>query len=143
AVSVLNAQLDQWLVLLLLPIERLAEYRNGAWQIPVLTTIAYSVGAVQLPRLAAMFARGARVEAMEVWRAAARKAARIVVPLSLVFVVGSTHTMVLAFGDDYVASGPIFACCALLTMARTTAFGSFLLAAGRPGEVLKAATWTL
>src|SRR5690606_16117104 len=69
AVSVLNAQLDQWLVLLLLPIERLAEYRNGAWQIPVLTTIAYSVGAVQLPRLAAMFARGARVEAMEVWRA--------------------------------------------------------------------------
>lgn len=143
AVSILNAQLDQWLVLMLLPIERLAEYRNGAWQIPVLTTIAYSVGAVQLPRLAGLFARGATTEAMEVWRAAARKAARVVVPLAMVFVVGATDTMVLAFGEEYAASGPIFGCYALLTMARTTAFGSFLLAAGRPADVLKAATWTL
>src|SRR5690606_20851300 len=41
----LNSSLDQFLVLILLSAIQLAEYRVGAWQIPLITTVAYSTGA--------------------------------------------------------------------------------------------------
>ena len=143
AVNVLNAHLDQLLVLTLFTVEALAEYRNGAWQIPVITTVAYSVGAVQLPRLTGLFQQGKGAEALDAWRVGAAKAARVVVPASLIFVCSSTELMVLAFGEAYAPSGPVFLCYSLLTMARVAAFGSFLLAAGAPERLLKAAICTL
>ncbi len=143
AVSVLNAQLDQWIVLVFFSLEAVAEYRNGAWQIPVVTTIAYSVASVQLPGWSRDFAEGRGRAALRSWREAAMKSARIVVPLSLVFVAGARDLMVLAFGPEYAASGPVFACYAWLTLARITAFGPFLVAARRPGDLLRAASWTL
>ena len=64
-------------MLTLFTVEALAEYRNGAWPIPVITTVAYSVGAVQLPRLTGLFQQGKGAEALDAWRVGAAKAARV------------------------------------------------------------------
>ena len=45
-VSMLNNQLDRYLIVFFFPITALAEYQAGAWQIPVITTIPYTIGAV-------------------------------------------------------------------------------------------------
>ncbi|MCA9701757.1 MAG: polysaccharide biosynthesis C-terminal domain-containing protein, partial [Myxococcales bacterium] len=142
-VSMLNASVDMWLIVALFPAEVVALYRAGAFQIPIVTTVAYSLGSVYLPRFTRMHREGQYREAVEIWRTSALKVALIVVPASAVFLVGAEHFMTLAFTDEYVGAAPVFQCYCLLMMARISAFGSFMLAAGKPDYVMRSAMQTL
>ena len=142
-VTTLNTGLDLWLITLLFPLESVAHYKAGAWQIPVITTIAYSVGAVYLPRFASLHRSGKPREAIRIWRESARKVALIVVPLTLVFIVGAEELVGMVYPEGYGPSAGVFRAYCFLTLARVTAFGSLILAAGRPKLVLYAASLSL
>lgn len=142
-VTTLNTGLDLWLITILFPLESVAHYKAGAWQIPVITTIAYSVGSVYLPRFASLHKSGKPREAIRIWRDTARKVALIVVPLTLVFIVGAEELVGMVYPEGYGPSAGVFRAYCFLTLARVTAFGSLILAAGRPKYVLYAASLSL
>lgn len=142
-VSMLNNQLDRYLILLLLPITALAEYQSGAWQIPVLTTIPYTVAAAYAPHLVNLFQAKQAQQAIELWRKSALKVSLLVVPITMVFMVGAEETMELLFTAAYVPAANVFRCYSFLTLLRITAFGTLLVSMGRTGLVFRAAIFSL
>ena len=85
-VSMLNNQLDRYLIVFFFPAAAMAEYQAGAWQIPIITTIPYTVGAVYAPRFVELFRSERALEAIEIWRQSSLKTALLVVPATMVFV---------------------------------------------------------
>ena len=142
-VGLMSQQFDRWLILLSFPAVAFADYQAGAWQIPVISTVAYSVGAAYMPVLVQAFGRGAHAEAISIWRDTICKVSLIVVPVTLGFVVAARELMTLLFTPAYVAAAPIFQLYAILTLGRVATFGSVIVAAGRPRFVLQAALLSL
>jgi O-antigen/teichoic acid export membrane protein len=138
-VSLLNQQFDRWLILLSFPAVAFADYQAGAWQVPVISTIAYSVGAAYMPSMVEAFGRGAPREAIATWRATILKVSLIVLPVTMGFVVGARELMQLLFTPAYQGAAPIFQLYSVLTLGRVAAFGSVIVAAGQPRYVLQAA----
>ncbi len=138
-VAWLNKSLDRYIVMGWMPAARFAEYRAGSWQIPVLTTIPYSLGAVDTPRFVELFKAGRPDEVMRLWRQAIRKVSLIVVPASLAFAAAAEPFIRLAFTPDYAAAIPVFRLYCLVTMMRVVSFGNVVVAAGRPRLILRAA----
>ncbi len=142
-INTLNARLDLWLIILVFSAEAVADYRIGAWQIPAITTLAYSTGSAYLPKLADLFQAGKPREAIALWQRAAEKVALISVPVAFVFVVGAEPFIQVAFGESYDRAVGVFRCYSLLTAGRIAAFGSVMVAAGKPGYVMRSALLTL
>ncbi len=138
-VSLLNQQFDRWLILLSFPAAAFADYQAGAWQVPVISTIAYSVGAAYMPSMVEAFKRGAPREAIATWRSTILKVSLIVLPVTMGFVVGARELMGIMFTKAYVGAAPVFQLYSALTLGRVAAFGSVIVAAGRPRYVLQAA----
>jgi O-antigen/teichoic acid export membrane protein len=142
-VAMLNGRFDRYLISISFPLAAFAEYQVGAFQIPILTTVAYTVGTVYTPLLTQLFREGKAAEAIATWRESIVKVALIVVPLAAVFVVAAEEFVELLFTPAYLAAAPIFRCYALLTMGRVASFGTVLVAAGKPQLILRSAIYTL
>lgn len=139
----LSASLDRYLVLWLQPAARFAEYRAGAWQIPVLTAIPYSLGAAETPHFSALFRDGKGAEAVAIWRQSVHKVALLVTPVALAFLAAATPFIRLAFTPAYQDAVPVFQAYCFVTAMRVTAFGSLLIAAGQTKMILRASVLTL
>ena len=142
-VSMLNNQLDRYLIVFFFPVAALAEYQAGAWQIPIITTIPYTVGAVYAPRFVQLFREGRSAEAIGIWRHSALKTALLVVPITMVFVVAAEETMELLFTASYLRAAPVFRWYCILTLGRIATFGSVIVAAGNPRLIFQAALVSL
>jgi O-antigen/teichoic acid export membrane protein len=139
----LNNQLDRYLIVAFFPVTAIAEYQAGAWQIPIITTIPYTVGAVYAPRFVELFRARRNHEAIGIWRQSALKTALLVVPITMVFLVGSEETMELLFTASYLRAAPVFRWYCVLTVGRIATFGSVLLASGAPRLIFQAAVFSL
>jgi O-antigen/teichoic acid export membrane protein len=142
-VSMLNNQLDRYLIVIFFPVTAMAEYQAGAWQIPIITTIPYTVGAVYAPRFVELFRAGRSEEAIDIWRQSALKTALLVVPITMVFLVASEETMELLFTAGYLRAAPVFRWYCVLTLGRIATFGSVIVAAGAPRLIFQAAVFSL
>jgi O-antigen/teichoic acid export membrane protein len=142
-VSMLNNQLDRYLIVIFFPVTAMAEYQAGAWQIPIITTIPYTVGAVYAPRFVELFRAGRSQEAIDIWRQSALKTALLVVPITMVFLVASEETMELLFTAGYLRAAPVFRWYCVLTLGRIATFGSVIVAAGAPRLIFQAAVFSL
>ena len=142
-INILNASLDSYLVMFTMSASLFAEYRMGAWQIPLVTSTAYAVGAVYLPRFVRLFGEGKSAEVLTLWRGSISKVSLIVVPVCAVFVVGAEEFCALAFTPEYSNAAPVFRIYSLLTMARVTAFSTLLVAAGQTPMILRSAALTV
>ena len=142
-VSMLNNQLDRYLIVFFFPITAVAEYQAGAWQIPIVMSIPYTVGAVYAPRFVELFREGRSLEALDIWRHLALKTALLVVPITMVFVVASEETMELLFTSSYLRAASVFRWYCILTLGRIATFGSVIVAAGAPRLIFQAALFSL
>jgi O-antigen/teichoic acid export membrane protein len=142
-VATINSRFDRYLVSISFPLAAFAEYQVGAFQIPILTTVAYTVGTVYTPLLTQLFREGKAAEALATWRESVNKVSLIVVPVAAVFVVVAEEFVEVLFTPAYLAAAPVFRCYALLTMGRVASFGTVLVAAGRPQLILRSAIYSL
>jgi O-antigen/teichoic acid export membrane protein len=142
-VSLLNQQFDRWLILLSFPATAFADYQAGAWQVPVLGTIAYSVGDAYMPSLVEKFGRGEPRAAIDIWRGTIAKVSLIVVPVTVGFMVGAHELMTLLFTEAYASAAIIFQLYSVMTLGRVATFGSVIIAVGRPRYMLEAAIFSL
>jgi len=139
ALGQVNAQLDRWLILFALPGTRFADYQAGAWQVPIVGTIAYSVGAAYTPELVRLFQAREPYAALQLWQRGIHKVTLIVVPITMALVIGADELMPLMFTKAYASAVDIFRCYSVLTFLRVAAFGTVIVAAGKPGLVVRAA----
>ena len=139
AIGILNKRLDRFLVVGLFAAAVVAEYEVGAWQIPFVATIPFSVGAAYTPRFRALFAEGRFREGIEIWKLSSVKVGLIVMPICMVFIVAAEESITLLFGPQYAASAIVFRLYSIWTLLRIAAFGNVITAAGKPQFVLHAA----
>lgn len=142
-VSMLNNRLDRFLILLTFADVIFAEYQAGAWQIPIVTRVPYMVGTAMAPQLTEMFRRGAAKEAIDLWRASIGKVSLLVVPVALVFVVAAEEVVEILFTAKYANAAPVLRWYAILTVGRVAAFGTVIVAAGRPRYIFAASLASL
>lgn len=136
--SKLNEFVDRYLIMVAFPVAVFAEYHAGAWRIPMLTSVAYSIGTVLAPRLAALFREGQTRQGIELWRVSIRKVALIVMPITMIFIVASEEAIEVLFTAEFSRASTIFRLYAITSLGRVAAFGSVLVAAGSPHLVLVA-----
>jgi len=139
AIGILNKRLDRFLVVALFAAAVVAEYEVGAWQIPFVATIPFSVGAAYTPRFRALFSEGKFAEGIEIWKLSSIKVGLIVMPICMVFIVAAEESISLLFGPEYAASAVVFRLYSIWTLLRIAAFGNVITAAGKPQFVLQAA----
>jgi O-antigen/teichoic acid export membrane protein len=137
-VGLLNKQLDRALALSRFTASQFATYHAGAFQIPIITHVPYAVGTAYLPRYVELFKQKAPAEALRLWRHLIGKVSLLVVPVIAVFVVAAEEVVELLFTAEYLDAAPILRLYSILTLGRVTAFGGFVVAAGRPDLVLRA-----
>ena len=118
---------------------RLAEYSAGSWQIPVIPNITYAVGVAYGPALAALFKAGAAAQAVALWRDQTAKTSLLIIPIAMVFVVAAEEAIAVLFTAQYLMAASVLRFYALMNLGRVTAFGTVLVAAGRPRYVLRSA----
>ncbi len=138
-VMLLYNRIDLFLIALAFPAFMVGQYRSGAWQVPFVTTVAYSVGAVYAPHLRRLFDAGKNLEAIEMWKASIKKVALITVPLGLICIVGAEEIMTLLFTSKYLPAANVFRLYCLLTVGRVAAFGPVLVTAGQPRLIFRVA----
>ena len=144
-VNDLIRNLDMWLLigLYVATAAEVAVYRAGSWQLPLITTIAYSTGAVYVAEFKALHHQGKGHEAIRIWRGLIGKVSLIVVPIAALFAVGAEEFVGMVFPAEYAGAAPVFRAYCFLTMARVSAYGAALIAAGRSKDVVNAALLTL
>mgnify|MGYP000135282774 CR=1 FL=1 len=138
-VSSLNNRFDQLLIVLSFPAENYAVYRAGAYQIPVVTRLPYLVATALAPSLVEAFREGRARDAINAWKASIGKVSLLVVPFTLVFFVGAESFIELIGDGKYGEAVPVFRWYTLLSIMRVAAFGTVIVAAGKPKYVLHAA----
>ncbi len=142
-VNILNKGIDRFLVMAVFATAVWADYQVGAWQIPVLSTIAYAAGSVQMPVFRSFYERGEKELVVATWRASIAKVSLVVVPLTVAFMVAAPAFIRIFFTDEYTGAVPIFRWYTVLTLGRVAVYAAPMLAAGRSDFVLYASALTL
>ena len=142
-VSSLNGSVDRYLVMFAFTPRDFAEYQAAAWQIPFVTTIAYTVGTACAPRFTEMFKGGRPQEAVDLWRRGAVKVSLVVFPVALIAAITAEEILQLLFTSAYLRGATVFRLYSLITLGRVAAFGTLLVCAGRPRLILQSAVGTL
>ena len=137
-VANLNNHVDKYLILFFFSEAVYAEYQAGSWQVPLIPSLAYAIGVAYAPLFAVLYKEGKKVAAIETWRRQALGSMLIVVPLAAIFVVSAEEIIALLFPAGYAPAANVLRIYSILSMGRITAFGTIIVAAGRPNLVLRA-----
>ncbi len=137
-VANLNNHVDKYLILFFFSEAIYAEYQAGSWQVPLIPSLAYAIGVAYAPLFAVLYKEGKKVEAIETWRRQSLGSMLIVVPVAAIFVVSAEEIIALLFPAGYAPAADVLRIYSVLSMGRITAFGTILVAAGRPNLVLRA-----
>jgi len=137
----LNRQVDKFVVQAFLPVAVLAEYANGAYELPIVPTIAYSVAAVMMPNLVSHHLKGEQGPLLELWLKSIRKVTIIVLPLVVFFVMAAKEFMVLMFGEAYVNSAIPFQIYTFILLQRVASYSNMQKALGSTKEITRGAVY--
>ncbi|MCZ6595302.1 MAG: oligosaccharide flippase family protein, partial [Bacteroidetes bacterium] len=137
----LNRQIDKFVVAAFFPAAMLAEYTVGAWEIPIIPTIAYSVAAVMMPRFVSSYQKGENEELLALWFKAIKKVSIIVLPLTVLFLIIAEEFIVLVFSEKYIAAAVPFRIYTLILVQRVAAYSSMHRALGNTKIISYAAIY--
>lgn len=142
-INVVNKGVDRFLIMGVFPAAVWAEYQVGAWQIPVISTVAWSVGAVQMPAYRELAQRGELQEILVQWRQSVVKVSLVVVPVAMACMFAAGPLIRVLFTTAYESAVPVFVCYTAMVLGRVAFYGAPVLAMGRPDLVMSAAGFTL
>jgi O-antigen/teichoic acid export membrane protein len=115
-----------------------ANYRNGAVEIPFISTIAFSVSAVLLPDLNKYFHEGNKAAALELKRKIINQCIFLLYPVIVFFIVYHYQFIVSYFSVKYAESAIVFAIYSCTCFVRINDYQDVLITAGKSPYILKA-----
>jgi len=139
----LNRQIDKFIVEWFLDDITFAKYVIGAWEIPFLPTIAYSVAAVMMPQLVAFFLKDDKSQMLDLWLRGIRKVTVLLLPLVGVFLVTAEEFMVLFFSAKYAESALPFRIYTVIIIHRVASYSAILRAIDETKTITYSAIYLL
>lgn len=115
-----------------------ANYRNGAVEIPFISTIAFSVSAVLLPDLNKYFHENNKSAALELKIKIINQCIFLLYPVIIFFIVYNHEFIVSYFSEKYAASAIVFAVYSCTCFVRVNDYQDVLITAGKSPYILKA-----
>ena len=115
-----------------------ANYRNGAVEIPFISTIAFSVSAVLLPDLNKYFHEGNKAAALDLKKKIINQCIFLLYPVIVFFIVYNYEFIVSYFSVKYAESAIVFAIYSCTCFVRINDYQDVLITAGKSSYILKA-----
>lgn len=115
-----------------------ANYRNGAVEIPFISTVAFSVSSVLLPDLNKYFHEGNKNAALELKKKIINQCIYLLYPVIIFFIVYNYEFIVSYFSMKYSESAVIFAIYSFTCFVRINDYQDVLITAGKSPYILKA-----
>lgn len=137
----LNREADKFITQWFLPAAIFADYLVGAREIPVVPTIAYSVGAVLMPEFVAHHLKGERSQLIGLWLRGIRKLSALVLPLVLLLLVLAEEFVTLLFSADYAGAVLPFRIYTLILFQRVASYSGMQRALGSTKTITWSAIW--
>lgn len=122
--------------MLLLPVD-FALYRNGAFQVPFLSTFAYAITSIILPELANLFVDGKKGEITQLKKRIISNSAAIMYPVVAFALVFHYPLIVWFLSEQYKESAIIFFVYNLLLLIRINFYQDILTVAGKTKEIFR------
>ncbi len=135
-VGILILYTDSLMVSSMLGVKEFAIFRNGAFEVPFLSSLYGSVAAVVLPEVSKMWQQGKKQEIAELKGKAILNTALLVYPILGVLIFYSQQLIVWYFGEAYQASAIIFSIYNLTLILRINDYQDVLIAANRGRTIL-------
>jgi O-antigen/teichoic acid export membrane protein len=139
----MNRIIDKYVVAGFLSVAVYAEYVIGAWEIPLIPMIAYSVAAVMMPDLVTLARKGETRSLLSLWFKSIEKVAIIVLPAMVLFLIVAEEFIAVVFSEDYVNAALPFRIYTLLLFQRVTSYSAVLKAVGDTRAVTNHAVYQL
>jgi O-antigen/teichoic acid export membrane protein len=115
-----------------------ANYRNGAIEIPFISTVAFSISAVLLPDIARYFQQEKLHEAFELKKKVINQSIRLLYPVIIYFIIFHKEFIITYFSDKYAASAIVFAIYSCTCFIRINDYQDVLVSSGNSRYILKA-----
>ena len=129
-VAKVTSQFDKYVVLYVIGVMAFTDYSVGAWEIPLVNVLPFSIGAAIVPVLVRSFAQGRRREALETWKSTIPKTSLLVVPISFVFLICADDFIQLLFGRAYLGATVPLRLYPVILLWRVVEYGAILRAGG-------------
>lgn len=124
-------------VILILGDIEYANYRNGAVEIPFISTVAFSVSAILLPDLNRYFHEGLLSQAFELKKKIINQCIFLLYPVIVFFIVYHYEFIVSYFSVKYAESALVFAVYSITCFVRINDYQDVLITAGKSPFILK------
>jgi len=128
---------DGYMVSALLDVKEYAIYRNGAFQIPFISSIYGAVTAILLPDVSKFFAKKDFKSILILKRKVITNTALLIFPLVIFCIFFSKALIITYLSDKYVASFPIFMVYNLVLLARFTSYDDLFIASNNNNRLPK------
>lgn len=115
-----------------------ANYRNGAVEIPFISTVAFSISSVLLPDLNKYFHSGNKIAALELKKKIINQCIFLLYPVIIFFIVFSHEFIVAYFSQKYAESAVVFAIFSFTCFVRVNDYFDVLITSGNTPYILKA-----
>lgn len=122
-ISMLSIQLDKFVVSGFFTPAQYAVFSIGAVELPFISILTRSVNAILLPSMS-----GNSSDMKDIYRAAVRKNALIILPLAMFFFIFAHPIITLLYTDTYAASVPYFQVYLLILPLRIATYGLIFMA---------------
>lgn len=139
----LNRELDKYMVLWLFTPAIYGVYTVGAQEIPLVSSIAYSVTSALLPTLVIRFDEGDHTGFLRLWHGSMVKAASIMMPVFFSLMVVAGDLMVLVYGAGFAEAAIPFRVYLCLLPLRLCGYGAVVRALGQTRPVMLSAILAL
>jgi O-antigen/teichoic acid export membrane protein len=130
ASSVLNKNVDKWIVSALVP-DQVGAYAFAATEVPFLTTVGYAMAAILSTRMVFAFQQGRPQLALEYWNSATTRGVLFIGPAAVCVILLAPEAIKLFFDPAYSTALLPFQIYNLLLFYRIMGYGMLLRSAGR------------
>ena len=130
-ISIFNTSIDRFIVSFFMDVEHFAIYDRGAMQIPIISTLYITVGAVILPKLVEYYRLNKIDRFLEVWHQSINKVAMIIFPCVFFLEVFADKIITILYTERFGDSVSIFKITVLISLVHITAYGNIFNAVNR------------
>ena len=124
-------QADAFMISTMLNQEAYAMYRNGAWEIPLISTIYASISIIILPEITTLWKKQEFQLIRSLKSTAILSTACITFPILGYLLINSENIIVLLFSSTYQASWTVFAIFNLALLVRINDYSDIIIASGK------------
>ena len=137
AIGIISINIDNLFVSSYFSSSKLAEYANGAMELPFIGIVTGSIMAVLMPEFVKRYNDNKLDNVIQLWHSSVTKVATLFFPMMCFLFIFSDQFIVLFFSEKYMQSAEIFRIYLLQLPCRITIFGIILLSMNKTSFVLR------